>query len=156
MTQHNLTIRDDSCTGIETIDRQHREIIEHYNDLLCMVATRSDSAVHTAALDRIVEAAKYHFWYEEKLLEESGYPDLASHRAEHARLLEQITAWAEQSRQGRLNLSSGTLKLIRSWLLSHMAGSDQQYVAHVNAARCGDGPVTAAKADPQLGAVPAG
>jgi hemerythrin len=38
-------------------------------------------------LDRLIEFTRMHFWSEEQLMEQTGFPGLADHRAEYHRML---------------------------------------------------------------------
>ena len=131
MRKDYLSLRENFRTGIDPIDEQHREMIECYNDLEHAVATAAPQTERVAALDSLVIATRRHFRFEENLLEANGYPDLGRHRSEHADLLAQIEDWATRLRAGELNLTRDTMRLIREWLVDHMVGSDQHYVAHV-------------------------
>lgn len=126
-----LTLRENFRTGIDPVDEQHREMIECYNDLERAVATGAPQGDRVNALFSLADATRRHFRFEENLLEANEYPDLARHRGEHAVLLEQIDDWASRLRDGELNLTRDTMRLIREWLLDHMVGSDQHYVAHI-------------------------
>jgi hemerythrin len=129
-----LTLRENFRTGIAPVDDQHREMIGCYNDLERAVATDAPQADRVAALECLVETTRRHFRFEEHLLETHGYPDLARHRGEHSVLLEQIEDWTARLRDGELNLTRDTMRLIKAWLVDHMVGSDQHYVAHVRGA----------------------
>ncbi len=126
-----LTLRENFRTGIDPIDEQHREMIECYNDLERAVATAAPHEDRVNALYSLADATRRHFRFEENLLEANDYPDLERHRSEHETLLAQIDDWATRLRDGELNLTRDTMRLIREWLLDHMVGSDQHYVAHV-------------------------
>ena len=131
MTTDYLTLRENFRTGIGPIDDQHREMIEWYNDIERAIATDAPQRDRVTALQGMVDATRRHFRYEENLLEVNGYPDLDHHRSEHATLLKQIGDWNNRLAVGELNLTRDTMRLVREWLVDHMVGSDQQYVAHI-------------------------
>jgi len=131
VTTDYLTLRENFRTGIGPIDDQHREMIEWYNDIERAIATDAPQRDRVTALQGMVDATRRHFRYEENLLEVNGYPDLDRHRGEHATLLKQIGDWNIRLAVGELNLTRDTMRLVREWLVDHMVGSDQQYVAHI-------------------------
>jgi len=131
VTTDYLTLRENFRTGIDPIDDQHREMIEWYNDIERAIATNAPQRDRVSALQGMVDATRRHFRYEENLLEVNSYPDLDRHRAEHATLLKQIGDWNKRLAVGELNLTRDTMRLVREWLVDHMVGSDQQYVAHI-------------------------
>ena len=42
------------------------------------------------ALDELVDYTKTHFTYEEGLMEQNGYPDFDSHKAQHKQMIEKV------------------------------------------------------------------
>lgn len=131
VTTDYLTLRENFRTGIDSIDDQHRELIEWYNDIEKAVATDAPQSERVAALQGLVNAARRHFRYEENLLEVNDYPELDRHRDEHTVLLKQIEDWCKRLHDGELNLTRDTMRLVREWLLDHMVDSDLRYVAHL-------------------------
>ena len=131
MNSDYLSLRENFRTGIGLVDEQHREMIECYNDLERAVASGAAQADRVAAMECLVDATRQHFRFEESLLEANDYPDLARHRGEHNVLLDQIEDWTVRLRGGELNLTRDTMRLIKAWLVDHMVGSDQHYVAHI-------------------------
>jgi hemerythrin len=56
------------------------------------------------------------------------YPEMASHRCEHALLLaEYIEMVRDLERQSLIQLDSETVQSLHHWLVSHMVGADRDY-----------------------------
>lgn len=134
MSTDYLTLRENFRTGIDRVDEQHREMIECYNDLEFAVATAAPHNHRVAALESLLDATRRHFHFEETLLKANAYPDLVRHCQEHVVLLAQIEDWTRRLRDDELNLTRDTMRLIRDWLVDHMVGSDQHYIAHIQQA----------------------
>jgi hemerythrin-like metal-binding protein len=60
------------------------------NDLHSDVLTGQSKDALVRILDNLVAYTKGHFTSEELLLQTSGYPDLAAHKAEHERFTAQV------------------------------------------------------------------
>jgi hemerythrin len=84
-----LQWKDAYSAGIDPVDRDHRALIDLINrlhDELEEAAARSAPASVTPLLERI----SAHIALEERVMQDHGYADLASHKADHERLVENL------------------------------------------------------------------
>jgi hemerythrin-like metal-binding protein len=80
-----------ACTvGVRAMDDQHGILMDTMNDLRLALVRGSGREQVSELLDRLIEFTRMHFWSEEQLMEQHGFPGLAEHRAEHQRMLAQI------------------------------------------------------------------
>ncbi len=111
--------------GIPSIDGDHRMLVNKLNHFV----SRSQSAAATSELHVILgeltaEIAA-HFKHEEDLLERSDFPLLASHAAEHEKLIQQISHFRESYENTEFGeLSSDATQFLRRWLLDHLTEHD--------------------------------
>ena len=87
--------RDEFRIGIESVDHEHRALIQLINDLHARVADGGDGgeADREAVLDFLGEVntkISSHFALEEKIMRERGYDEFAEHKADHERLLDGV------------------------------------------------------------------
>ena len=134
--------------GIELVDVEHRSLVASVNQLAArftrdpaqvaepLMAAAGDTlgdpaAEHVAliaALEALAKQAREHFKHEEALMRVIDYPELASHRSEHALLLaEYIELVRDLERQTVCHLDSETLESLHYWLVGHMVGADKEY-----------------------------
>ena len=134
--------------GIELVDAEHQSLVDSVNQLAARFtldpAQAAESlgvagwdtpgdpeANHVAlisALEALAEQAREHFKHEEALMRAIDYPDLASHRSEHALLLaEYIEMVRDLDRQSLIHLESETVQSLHHWLVGHMVGADKDY-----------------------------
>ncbi len=134
--------------GIDLMDAEHQSLVDGINQLAARFTvdpaqaaepvgvaggdTPPDPSVnHVAlitALEVLAEQAREHFKHEETLMRAIDYPELASHRSEHALLLaEYIEMVRDLDRQTLIHLDSETLQSLHHWLVSHMVGADKDY-----------------------------
>jgi hemerythrin len=112
---------------IHEIDRQHKRLFALFNELYEAMQEGHADDVIDKILTRVVDYTAYHFETEEKLFDQYGYHDQAAHRAEHAKLVEQVKTLVGKLKAGDAHVSLATLKLLSDWLNQHILGSDQKY-----------------------------
>jgi hemerythrin len=72
------------------MDDQHGILMDAMNELRLAVVQGCGRERVCELLDQLIEFTRMHFWSEEQLMEEAGFPGLAEHRAEHHSLLAQM------------------------------------------------------------------
>jgi hemerythrin len=111
--------------GVPELDAQHEELFGRVDRLLdaMLVHDRSEAVRLIGFLERYVEE---HFDVEERLMRESGYPDLALHVAEHrafrADIAELVGSLAADGPTARLVLRLE--REVTSWLRDHVYSTD--------------------------------
>lgn len=114
------------------IDEQHKRFFELLNQLDAILMSGDVDKVKRSARDAVEALGEYaalHFADEERYLEELGYPDLAAHQFEHARLVRQISGYRDDLFAGRVILSTTLLKTMAGWLTGHILVTDKKYAA---------------------------
>ena len=70
-----------ACTvGVRAMDDQHGILMDTLNELRLAAVRGSGREQVSEVLDRLIEFTRMHFWSEEQLLEQYGFPSLAEHR----------------------------------------------------------------------------
>lgn len=126
-TRDLIEWKPEYSVAIESIDKQHQALvalIAHLQQAMLEGRTKQVVGPLFASMNRYV---KYHFAYEEKLLEENAYPGLDAHRREHARLIVELKELESKYLQGTLHAGAPLMKLLRSWLVDHICVHDKQY-----------------------------
>nr|WP_236599661.1 hemerythrin family protein [Ramlibacter alkalitolerans] len=104
-------------TCVPDIDQEHR--------FLYGLLARLDLSRATEAIDALHAFLQEHFVHEERLMDESSYPDRAEHRHQHAHLaarVEQLRASAAPWTMARLHAFRS---LLSDWLEAHIAVHDK-------------------------------
>jgi hemerythrin len=133
MEGHMLPWDPSLAIGIPEIDEQHRSLFEQ--------AARFDAAVRSGVKGKEIQElfsflaayANEHFAAEERLMQEAGYPRLASHALEHAefrrRLATLLPHWESEGDSTALLMAvSGFLM---RWLREHIGASDRAVGEHL-------------------------
>ncbi|MFO0551830.1 MAG: bacteriohemerythrin [Polyangiaceae bacterium] len=117
---------------IPSIDGQHRVLFDMLNQFHQANINDSREVVVHELLDELVEYTKIHFAFEETLLDEYGYPELAQHKLAHHRLADQVARYVDAFGENRHSgLGSDLYLFLRMWLNGHIRGSDRRYSAHL-------------------------
>ena len=79
----NITFDDNLVTGNETIDTQHKELIDRIQNFVTACQNGDSKVKAIKMLDYLDEYTDFHFKEEEKLQEKSGYPEREKHYEKH-------------------------------------------------------------------------
>lgn len=125
---------DALAMGIESIDKQHRWLVDATNRLHAEISKAApERAVLGEILEGLVDYTMNHFVLEEELFERLGYPETPAHKAEH-------DAFTATAMQLLLQFESGesvglpVLDFLKEWLLHHILKVDRAYAPFLKAA----------------------
>ena len=122
-----------TCTvGVKAMDDQHGILMDTINELRLALVSGGDRNRMSAVLKRLIDFARQHFASEERLMEQSGFPGLDAHRAEHERMLEQLRASAQRAQNGLDVQMRPLLCALRDGFIGHIGGPDQEYGPWLN------------------------
>ena len=114
-------------TGIDSIDQQHKKLLGLINQLQTAVDHSTGEEFEKETLDGLVGYTKNHFAYEEQLMVENDYPDFEPHKAEHEKMIAQVTKVLAEYEQSHDKSMQHAHDFLRDWLVNHINGTDQQY-----------------------------
>lgn len=117
-------------TGHAEIDAQHKRWVAILNDLhdaLMQASAKEIGQVTHHSLEAMLEYARYHFAFEEEYLARIQFPGLVEHRRLHKDFDAQLYEYHRDIDEGRTVLSSKVVKILKNWLLEHIAVEDQKY-----------------------------
>jgi hemerythrin len=117
-------------TGIGIIDSQHQVLFDAVNSLAdsFRAGTSRDQAKESLAF--LLKYAVEHFETEESFMRDMGYPALASHMAEHAKLIGKTRNLLARLAGGEPMTMEVTL-FLADWLTQHIHEVDMMYVNFV-------------------------
>ena len=119
--------RNEFSVQIGSVDAQHKMLFGLAGELYAAMMAGQSKVVLGRLLDRLVQYTQVHFAHEERLLKLHGYADLAAHQAEHRALTAKVLKFQADFHQGQVNMSVQLLQFLKTWLESHIRGSDQKY-----------------------------
>ncbi len=130
-SQPLLRWSDSLSVGIDSLDAQHKKLIELINELNANINSRSTKEALGKILNELIEYTGQHFQSEEKLFARHDYPEQATHEEAHSKLIEQILQFQEQYNRGEKDISPELMDFLRDWLLIHLKKTDMQYSSYL-------------------------
>jgi hemerythrin len=115
--------------GVESIDAQHKELINLVNDMYnhTFIDEQSERAYFKNVIHQTVEYVKTHFPAEEKILLATKYPGYAEHKKAHDLFILTVFDNIRDFDDGKkINLAAFT-HFLKDWILAHIAITDKQY-----------------------------
>jgi hemerythrin len=119
--------KEEYSVGIESIDLQHKKLLGLINSLQTAINYKTGEAFEREALDELVDYTKTHFKFEEDMMEQNGYPDFTTHRAEHERMIARVEEVLSQYQQDQDTAMQNAVDFLQEWLINHINGTDKQY-----------------------------
>lgn len=110
---------DDYQIGDHTIDQQHQYLFELAN----RIVDPDNSAQVRQNFMLLFKYVREHFAEEEGIMRRNNYPRLASHLAEHEKLLNRLLDISMNIGEGRFDLKQ-VAEFMTDWLLSHITEED--------------------------------
>jgi hemerythrin len=123
---------EDLTVGVTAVDADHRKLFSLANYLYDSMIKGKAKPVIDDFLNSLLIYTKQHFESEEKLFEETAYPDRLDHKKEHEYLVSQLNDFSEKYKSGM----SATQLLemigfINKWMIEHIRKSDIKYGPHL-------------------------
>ena len=119
--------KDEYSVGIDSIDRQHKKLLNLINQLQTAVDYSTGDEFEREALDELVDYTKTHFTYEEGLMKDNDYPDFEPHKAQHEEMVAHVKETLSEYEKDQDTAMNNAAKFLRKWLINHINGTDKQY-----------------------------
>lgn len=124
---------DGLVLGIETIDSQHRWLVDQTNALHDEITQSTPNKEHIGhILEGLVEYTMNHFILEEEMFSRFGYPETTAHKAEHDKFTATAVELLHQFESGS-NVGDSALNLLKNWLQHHIMVVDRAYAPFMKA-----------------------
>ena len=132
-----ITWDDSMTTGLPEIDKQHKEIIQKFNEFSEAVTGQEGREVAGDILDFLQFYAVWHFEREEKCMEQYKCPVAKANKQAHAEFIDKFgrlyKQWQETSMDSELMLE--TYQELAGWIENHFRRMDTQLYPCVKKAR---------------------
>jgi hemerythrin len=110
--------------GIEAVDHEHRELIDLINRLHDELAAKGTAASVETFLGDVYKAISAHFALEERFMREHGYDQLALHKGDHERLLDEIRIIMDEFLDQEDLARDGLSARLDAWFSRHFETHD--------------------------------
>ena len=124
----NITFDDNLVTGNETIDTQHKELIDRIQNFVTACQNGDSKVKAIKMLDYLDEYTDFHFKEEEKLQEKSGYPERENHHEKHEefkKTIQELYEYLQEYEGPTDRFSELVQKNVIDWLVGHIKTYDR-------------------------------
>ena len=125
-----LEWKDEYCLGIPAVDEEHRELIELINELHAELQAGESGITVLDFLGEIYARISAHFALEEKVMREQEYDELADHKADHERLLDELRDLMDAC-EDRLVSEAELSERLDDWFAVHFRTRDARLHRHL-------------------------
>jgi len=130
-TRKYLIWKDEYSVGIDSIDQQHKKLVNLINHLQTAIDYSTGEEFERDALDELVDYTKTHFTYEEGLMRDNDYPDFEAHKAQHEAMFKKVAEVLAEYEKDQDTAMSNAVEYLKNWLINHINGTDKQYSSYL-------------------------
>ena len=123
----------DLSVQVESIDEQHKKILEMIDELQDHVKRGSQRQCLDEALVRLSVYTVKHFIYEEALFKKHGYEHEKEHKKEHDGLADQVTEFHKKHTIQKEAIAADRLDFFREMICDHITTYDRDYINFMSA-----------------------
>ncbi|WP_457642173.1 bacteriohemerythrin [Persephonella sp.] len=117
--------------GIPEIDKQHKKLVDMLNEFYTEMEEGHKKEAAEYFLKELEEYLTYHLDYEEKFMEEIGFPDLENHKKTHEMFKALYLEVKERYLNGDEKALRELIAFAFSWLFSHIMKTDKKYARYL-------------------------
>ena len=118
---------DELSIGINSIDEQHKKLVNMINALNDALAEGKANELLAKIFDGLAVYTVKHFGYEEELFAQHGYVEAEAHKNEHEALINQVKALQDKMNEGDFMISVEVMAFLKDWLTNHIMKTDKAY-----------------------------
>jgi len=122
-----LQWNDELSIGINSIDEQHKILVNMINTLNDALAEGKANDILIDIFADLTDYTVKHFGYEEEMFAQHGYVEAEAHKNEHKALITQVKKLQEKMNAGDFMISLEVMIFLKEWLLNHILKTDKAY-----------------------------
>jgi hemerythrin-like metal-binding protein len=110
--------------GFGDIDQQHQRLVEIVNELHDAMVQKDRPSV-SKVLNELVRYTVSHFAFEERLMDQYGISTAAAHKAEHKKLVADVSEFKAKFDAGAATVTTELMAFLSDWLRNHILKTDR-------------------------------
>jgi hemerythrin-like metal-binding protein len=122
-----LNWNDKLSVGVESIDEQHRVLVETLNELYRAIMKGEPRNSTGPLLRNLLAYTRNHYAAEEQMLASANYPELRHHQFLHREMLQMLRGHLASFERGEGSINVDFLYFLRDWLTNHIQNVDGGY-----------------------------
>ena len=127
-----LVWSDEYSINVAEIDEQHKQLLDHVNNLHAGVEQQIDKEDLRQLVLDLVEFTRFHFSSEEKLMKQHGMENVKKHHKEHKVLLKHLNHIVDAISEGKRPAFYSEYDVSNDWFLAHIMGFDKKMGEFLN------------------------
>ncbi|MBF0255943.1 MAG: hemerythrin family protein [Gammaproteobacteria bacterium] len=135
-----ISLNQNLLLGVPLLDSEHQELADVINTIAAEASNHSMTQEMPSPaccrrvgnlLQDLSQLSAQHFATEERMMEESCYPNLLEHRQEHRLMMAELKALIRALCSGRECLTSRDLTSLKGWFIGHLATDDKPFAQYL-------------------------
>jgi hemerythrin-like metal-binding protein len=126
-----LRWQDNFRIGVAEVDHEHQQLIELINELHGRLGEERSGEQVEAFLGEVFTDISAHFALEERVMRERRYDQLAPHKADHERLLDQLRDMMDAQADGAVLDDAAFGAELAEWFGGHFRSHDARFHGHL-------------------------
>ena len=124
---------DNLSVGVDTIDNQHKELINRVNQFFAALRSQSGKEETLKVLAFLSSYVVNHFRDEEAIQVRYNYPKHQEHRKLHKDFLETVKTMAADIEKNGVTSAGSTMiaMTVSNWLVNHISRQDSDIGRHI-------------------------
>lgn len=122
-----LSWTDELSVKIDSIDNQHKKLIDMLGDFYNNISNRSNKESISKLLMGMKNYTVMHFSTEEQYMKKFDYPEYEIHKKEHEQFVDKVKEIEEKFNSGKLVLTFEITMFLKDWLKKHILETDKKY-----------------------------
>jgi len=127
-----ITWNSTYSVNVKEIDLQHQKLIALINQLHDGMKAGKGKEIIGKILSDLADYTKFHFGYEEKLFDQTKYPDTMVQKRQHSDLVKQVVNYISKFQKGEAILTMELMNFLKDWLMNHIVATDKKYTSFLN------------------------
>lgn len=127
-----ITWSDKYSVKLNTIDIQHKKLVELINKLHDSMTKGTSKEVLGGVIKELINYTVEHFGNEEKLFQKFKYPGYLAHKFEHEKFVKRVGDFNNEFQSGRASVSLEIINFLKDWLINHIQKTDLAYSAFLS------------------------
>ena len=126
-TKADFKWRNDFSVGIDKIDKQHKRLLKMLEGLprLLLMEEEERLKAFKLILLKIVEYLQFHFFTEERLMQDINYPGFEEHKNHHIEIFKKIYVLAHEADDIDSVAMKNTIEFLSEWYRMHFLSMDK-------------------------------
>lgn len=128
-----LEWKDDYSVGVPAVDHEHQELISLVNQLHFALTQEKPEDDISEIFGDLFRAISSHFALEERFMRDHGYDQLAQHKVDHERLLDELRDMMDDHRDGQDPSAERLSASVDAWFRNHFKTHDARLHSRLGA-----------------------